>query len=307
MKNEKTSRPLTSFFGPDDVIIRQEGLPRDELIKKMLRQLGAAHGIADPEKYLGAVLERERAVDTVVGNGIAIPHARIEGIDRPYVCVATSEGGVSFSAGKGPVHLALLALIPTEQPILYLQILKALSKILRDPAAARNVAQLASAEDVMKFFDRGGLVLPDYVCAADIMDPHFDFLRKNDSLKTAIDTFIGKEISELPVLDRDGDMIGVVTAKALLKVCLPDYLLWMEDLSPIINFEPFTEVLRNEQNTWLSEIMQNEFACVQMSSPAISVAGEMTRHDTAFCFVLNDKKLIGVIRLPMFLNKIFRE
>src|SRR5574344_463857 len=91
MKNEKTSRPLTSFFGADDVMIHQEGLPRDELIKKMLRQLGVAHGIADPERLLGAVLEREKAVDTVVGNGIAIPHARIEEIDRPYVCIATSQ------------------------------------------------------------------------------------------------------------------------------------------------------------------------------------------------------------------------
>ena len=62
-------------------------------------------------------------------------------------------------------------------------------------------------------------------------------------------------------------MVWVVSAGALLKVCLPDYLLWMSDLSPLLNFEPFTEVLRNEQSTWLSDILVREFATVQMKAP----------------------------------------
>ena len=58
---------------------------------------------------------------------------------------------------------------------------------------------------------------------------------------------------------RHGDrLLPVATADALLKVCLPDYILWMQDLSPIINFEPFAELLRNEGKTWLADIMTSE-------------------------------------------------
>ena len=311
MKNDqaptKPNLKLSSFFGIDDVLIHQEGLLRNDLIRKMLKQIAAAHGINNAEEYYQPVLDRESAVDTVVAKGIAIPHARIDGLQRPYVCLATTRAGIAFASDKPPVHLIMLVLIPTDQPALYLQFLKAVSEIARMENAANRIAALTTPQEVLNFFEHPSMVLPGYICAADIMDTQFDFLRKNDSLKTSIDCFISKKMSEILVLDRDGDMIGIVSAKALLRVCLPDYLLWMDDLSPIINFEPFTNVLRNEENTWLSDILSEEFASVQMSDPAISVASQMTKLDVSICYVLNGKKLIGTIRLPQFLNKIFRE
>ena len=198
-------------------------------------------------------------------------------------------------------------LIPRDQPGLYLQILRALANILRDHGAARTVSQLKTPEEVMRFFERGGMILPDYVCAADIMRDDFIALHDNDNLKAAIDCFISERLSEVPVVDRDGDMVGVVSAGTLLKVCLPEYLLWMNDLSPIVNFEPFTAILHNEQNSWISDILHSEFASVQMKAPAVSVAAEMTRRNASKCYVLNGKQLIGIIDLPFFLNKIFRE
>lgn len=304
---QKPSLALTSFFSADDIMACQEGFQRNALIRNLLEHLSNGHGLGNVDAFYNAVIERENASDTVVADGIAIPHARIDNLQRPYVGVATSEHGIVFSESDPPVHLILMVLIPRDQPGFYLQILRALANIMRDKGAARTVAQLKTPEEIMRFFERGGMVLPDYVCAADIMRDPVMTLRDHDNLKTAIDCFISKQLSEIPVVDRDGDMVGVVSANALLKVCLPDYLLWMSDLSPIINFEPFTSILRNEQNTWLAEILNQDFPSVQMNAPAISVAAELTRNKASQCFVLNGKKLMGIIDLPVFLNKIFRE
>jgi hypothetical protein len=81
----------------------------------------------------------------------------------------------------------------------------------------------------------------------------------------------------------------------------------MNDLSPIINFEPFTNVLLNEQSTWLSDIMVEDYPAVQLQEPAISVAATLLKQRAATCYVLDDKRLKGAINLPNFLNKIFRE
>ena len=309
-KTAPQSKPglsLTSFFSADDILIHQEGVSRNQLIRQLLTHLSNGHGFTEVDAYYNAIIERENTNNTVVSNGIAIPHARLESIQRPYVGVATSARGITFAENQPPVRLILLVLIPRDQPGLYLQILRALANILRDRDAARTVSQLTTPEEVMRFFERGGMKLPDYVCAADIMRDDFIALRDNDNLKAAIDCFIGQSLSEVPVVDRDGDMVGIVSASTLLKVCLPEYLLWMSDLSPIVNFEPFTNILRNEQNTWLSEILHGDFASVQMEAPAVSVAAEMTRRNASKCFVLNGKKLMGIIDLPIFLNKIFRE
>ena len=303
----KPGLSLTSFFSADDILIRQEEVSRNQLIRQLLTHLSNGHGFTEVDAYYNAIIERENTSNTVVSNGIAIPHARLETLQRPYVGVATSAKGIPFTDSEPLVHLILLVLIPRDQPGLYLQILRALASILRDRDAARTVSQMKTPEEVMRFFERGGMLLPDYVCAADIMRDGFTALRDTDSLKAAIDCFISQRLSEVPVVDRDGDMVGVVSAGTLLKVCLPEYLLWMSDLSPIINFEPFTNILHNEQNTWLSDILHSEFASVQMQAPAVSVAAEMTRRNASKCYVLNGKKLMGIIDLPIFLNKIFRE
>ena len=303
----KANLSLTSFFSADDILIHQEEVSRNQLIRQILTHLANGHGFMEVDSYYNAVIERENASGTVVSNGISIPHARLDDLQRPYVGVATSAKGIQFAEDQPPVHLILLVLIPRDQPGLYLQILRALANILRDRDAARSVSQLSTAEEVMRFFERGGMILPDYVCAADIMDDEFISLRDNDNLKTCIACFITKQVNEIPVRDRDGDMVGIVRAGVLLKVCLPEYLLWMSDLSPIINFEPFTAILHNEQSTWLSDILLEDYASVQMKAPAVSVAGEMTRHNASRCYVLNGKKLMGVINLSRFLNKVFRE
>jgi len=304
----KSTLKLTSLFSEEDILVQQENLHRNALIRNMLEHLAKRHGFQDVDGYYNAVIERENTENTIISDGIAVPHGRIDGLPKPLVCVATSAEGIQFHAGGGkPVHLVLIVLIPRDQPAFYLQILRALATIMRDKDAPKEVGMMQTPHEVMKYFERAGMTLPSHICAADIMvDPAF-VLHDNDSLKTAIDCFISKNLSEIAVVDRDGDMVGIVSAGALLKVCLPDYLLWMSDLSPIINFEPFATVLHKEQSAWLSDILTTAYSAVQIGAPAVSVAAELTRNNTSRCYVLDDKKLVGVIDLPVFLNKVFRE
>lgn len=303
----QTGLKLSSLIGEKDILVGRHGLSCEEVIRALVSQLATEERLPDAAEWTQAVLEREAVCDTVVGNGVAIPHARRTTIDRPYIALMTSPDGLAFAADKPPVHLVLLVLVPVSQPTLYLQILKGVSQALRDDETVEAVSRLRSAEEVLRFFDRGGFMLPSYLCAADIMIRNLETLKENDSLKTAIDRFIALNIPEMPVVDRYGDMTGVVAAKNLLHICLPDYLLWTYDLSPMVNFEPFTEVLRNEQNSSISDITVGDYARVQIGAPAISVASEMVRRRSDTCYVLQNKKLVGAITLPYFLNKLFRE
>jgi CBS domain-containing protein len=169
------------------------------------------------------------------------------------------------------------------------------------------VAELDSGEQVWHFFDRGGLILPNYVCAGDIMRREFIKVHSNDTCATAIDLFVRHQLADLPVVDNDGKLVGLVTADALLKVCLPDYILWMQDLSPIINFEPFAELLRNEGKTWLVDIMSDDYVRVSEDSPAIEVAKGMCKRGVRQVLVVRGEFLVGVIAIEDFITKVLRE
>lgn len=307
LQKQPTPRDFVWLLNEADILCQTPITQRDELITEMLQRLGTNHALRDVDGIYNAVRAREAAGATIVANGIAIPHARIAGISRPYVSVATSADGFQFNSNASPVQLIILVIVPNDQPSVYLQIIAALGKTLQTGDAAEKCAHLTTPKDVVNFFRRHGLVLPDFICAGDIMEPIEHKLMEVNSLKDAIDQFVKYRMVELPVVDKEGELTGVVSASALLRICLPDYLLWMDDLSPILQFEPFINVLRHEENTWLSEIFKDEYPVIEMDQPAIAVAEALAKRHASTCYVVNKKKLIGVITLPHFLQKILRD
>jgi CBS domain-containing protein len=73
-----------------------------------------------------------------------------------------------------------------------------------------------------------------------------------------------------------------------------------------LNFEPFAEILRKESKTWLTEIMTSEYASVNADAPAIQVAKEITRQRVDRAYVLQGKKLVGVVSSVTFLDRVLR-
>ncbi len=306
--NGENSIRLTDFFGRESVLSHCGDLSREDVIASLVGRIAAAGGLPlGTEALTRAVLAREAEGSTVIRDGLAVPHARVADLAEPCAAIATSERGIVWPGEDSVVHLVFLMLIPQDRPALYLQILRALGGALKDDATLRVVAAMTNAADVHRFFESGKAYLPRYITAADIMSREFLTLRETDTLQACVDTFIGNRVSEVAVLDRDGDLRGIVRAGELLRVCLPEYLLWMDDLTPIANFEPFALVLENERKTWLREILVTEFPCVEPDAPAIQVAGEMTRYGASRCYVREGGRLVGVVELPRFLSKIFRE
>jgi CBS domain-containing protein len=273
----------------------------------MLQRLAMVKGIGNVEDAYKALIERENEIPTIVGPGIAMPHVRLPDINQIIVGIATSKRGIIYAVGKEPIKLIILTLAPKAAPGAYLQAMSSLAKICQDPATADTVSGLATAEEVWRFFDCGGVMLCEHLRAVDIMSPVTIKLQEHDTLERAIDLFVRHQVRDVPVVDKDGDFVGVVTTHELLRVCLPDYILWVEDLTPIINFEPFAEILRKESKTWLTEIMTSDYATVSEDAPAAQVAKELARRQVDHAYVLRGKKLVGVISLAMFLNKILRE
>ena len=254
------------------------------------------------------VLARERVDSTVLMEGLAVPHARIEGLDRPYAAIATSERGIKWSDdGKEKIHIVFLLLTPREDPALYLKVLHVLSTTLNDQEQFNLVAAMSNAGEIYRFFESGKVYLPRFLTAADIMKREYKALRSADTLQTCINALISEHTSELPVVDPAGYLKGVARADNLLRACIPEHFLWMDDISSILDFEPFVQVLDDESSTPLTTILDEKYPTVSPDSPAVQIACEMMRHKSSKCYVCEGDRLVGVVKLTEFLNKIFRE
>jgi CPA2 family monovalent cation:H+ antiporter-2 len=99
----------------------------------------------------GLAVARERELPTDLGFGVAVPHARCPGLDRPLVVFGRSAAGVVFDPhGADRVHLIFLLVTPAEHPDLQVLLLSQVVGVAGDPDKRRALLSAASADEVGK-------------------------------------------------------------------------------------------------------------------------------------------------------------
>ena len=308
---------LSSLFAPDQVACNLDELTCHEAFHHLIELIYGGCTV-DAEDTYQQVLARKSCGIALVPPGVAVIHVRVKGLEQLRMavgttskgirCAATIEGGACIAAGLSSVKLIIMVLAPLDDPTGYLRCIAALNHACRQEGFVEQVYRQEKPENIWKTFEEANEYLPGYLVARDIMNADFPHLHDTDTLSHAIDAFCRLGVSELPVVDVDGDLIGIAAEVELIRVCLPEYVTWMEDLTPILNFEPFAEILRRESQLPLLEIMQfsERYATVDEESPAIQVAKVMLRRDVRQVYVVRDNNLLGVITIQDFIHKVLR-
>ena len=305
--NQTAPEPSAPIFFAREILCRPPLVESVELLDRLVHLIAEHHSIGDPEEALKAVLAREEVAPTFIAPRVALPHARLNGIEDTFLAVATSEEGFHFKGVEETARLVVLILTPACAPAAYLRAAASIARRLQDPGFLDQTVAATDPDVVFSLFHPDDRGLSGFVCAADMMEPPKALLRETDSVKDAIDLIVRTGRTEIPVVDKDGVLVGEASADEVLSLCIPDYLLWMENLSGFSNFEPFAALLRKESSTWMADIMSDDYASVSVDQPAIAVAEALARKDAGNCYVLNDGRLVGVVTLPNFLNKVFRD
>ncbi len=105
----------------------------------------------NPKGTVDILLEREKLGSTGIGDGIAIPHGKLNIIDALAVSFGRSREGIDFNAMDGkPVHLFFLLLAPENAAGQHLKMLAKLSRMLKDSTFRKNLLEATSKEDLYR-------------------------------------------------------------------------------------------------------------------------------------------------------------
>lgn len=105
----------------------------------------------DAKELLSVLIDREELGSTGIGEGVAIPHGKIKGLDRLLMAFGRKKEGVDFDAmDNRPAHLFFLLLAPESESTLHLKALARISKLLRKDDVRR---QLYDATDSATLLD----------------------------------------------------------------------------------------------------------------------------------------------------------
>jgi PTS system nitrogen regulatory IIA component len=142
-------------FAPHVILPKLHATSRRQALQLMIE---AAREVAafDPRLALDAALLRERLSGTGVGEGVAIPHARIAALSAPLFVFARLDPPVDFGAMDGlPADLALLLLTPADKGADHLKALAGASRVLRRPEIRERLRAARGTEGVMAVFEAG--------------------------------------------------------------------------------------------------------------------------------------------------------
>jgi PTS system fructose-specific IIC component len=296
---------IADYLTEDCILCGMDGT-RDAVLDQMVEALNRKLEGLDRDKALAAVIERELQAPTVLAEGLALPHARLAEVSRPVLAMATSHSGVDFEAvGEEPVHVIVLILTPKDDPGAYLRLMASLSRTLAEPHMIKRLSVAADEREAFGILTEGPEKVEVKLNASNVMNSNPVTLDEGDTLAHAIQAFCSNRVMDIPIVDEEGDLRGVIAIEDLLGQSLPQHLLWMEDLSPIENFEPFAELLRKDSETKVADFMHDKYVAIPPEMPAIQLAKIFLMQNVRQVQVVDGREFLGVVNLDSFSSQIF--
>jgi nitrogen PTS system EIIA component len=149
---------ISDFLSPTDVTIDVRASDKVHLLRHLSAQAAADTGL-DPDEVSAQIAKREELGSTGVGNGVALPHARLGGLAKPFGLFARLNRGIEFEAiDDQPVDIIFLLLLPSKPEDAQLNALACVARTLRDSATLQRVRGAPDREGLFRVITNSGAV-----------------------------------------------------------------------------------------------------------------------------------------------------
>ncbi len=142
---------ISELINEDLIIADLQGKTKKQVLEELVEQLARFKDSIDAEELLRVLLEREKLGSTGIGNGIAIPHGKLAGLNSIVLVFGKTSGGVDFEAIDGkPVNLIFLLVAPANSAGVHLKALARLSRLLKDVNFRQQLVKETGAKKLYK-------------------------------------------------------------------------------------------------------------------------------------------------------------
>jgi PTS system nitrogen regulatory IIA component len=133
----------------DRILLDLEQSDKKHVLEEFVRALKMKRVISEDKVILEELLKREKLGSTGLENGIAVPHALIEGLEGPVLALAIVREGIDFEAvDQMPTYIILLLLGNKEKPGLQLKVLAHICRLVKETQFVEKAKAAGSSQDV---------------------------------------------------------------------------------------------------------------------------------------------------------------
>ena len=145
---------ITELLKMESIELGVKVSSKEEAIDRLVALMNAGGRLRSMAGYKEGILAREALGSTAIGEGIAIPHAKVEAVKEPGLAAMVVPEGVDYEAFDGSLaNLIFMIAAPAEGADVHLEALSRLSTLLMNPGFKEGLLAASSKEEFLKVID----------------------------------------------------------------------------------------------------------------------------------------------------------
>lgn len=146
---------LNEYLRADLVLPEIRATDTSSVLRAIARHLEEREVVGSAEAVEAALRSREDAHTTVMGHGMALPHATLAGLDRPVLLVALAPEPIQFGPeSTDPVRLFFVLLSPPGREGEHIKLLARICRLVRHADFVDELVEVETGEDAVSVIRR---------------------------------------------------------------------------------------------------------------------------------------------------------
>lgn len=146
---------LSGYLDESLVLTDLEGTDVHDVLHRLAEHIGRHPDVPSVERIEEALETREQKHSTAMGGGLAVPHATLEGLERPILAVAVARDPIPFGPEEvDPVRVFFVLLSPPGHARAHIKLLARICRLARHGDFVDAVARSASDDEVISAITR---------------------------------------------------------------------------------------------------------------------------------------------------------
>ncbi len=250
---------------------------------------------------------REHSISTAMGNGLALPHARIEGYADVLIAIGVTQEQISCElATKEPGWARLFFLIVTGKTKnqKMLQLMAALTQLAGNQLLLDEIFRAREPEQILTLIKETKITLKGTITAEDIMNPDIQPVNLTHTLEEVARRLVVENVMGLPVVSQDGQFLGEITERELIEFGMPKYASVMNDLSFMTTGELFEAYFTHESTVTVKELYRQHPITVDKRASIMEICFIMMNKGNTRLYVVEQGKYLGMIVRSDIIKKV---
>ena len=139
---------LNNFFSEESIIMNCQSKSKKNVLE-LISEIASSVSATNKDMVFEKLYEREKLGTTAFGNGIAIPHARIDNLSEAKIIILKLETAIDFNSSDGEkVDLIVSLLAPNNKNELHIQILSKIAEMLDDKVFREKIRNCSNKSEI---------------------------------------------------------------------------------------------------------------------------------------------------------------